>query len=214
MQEQQSTSPIIGRIITVCGLVSLVAIIVFFVVRWRIVNTSGEMEYVTVKWERETFDFASGVRCHVFPEQKLAFFLGDGGDDEFFDNIKSRSFHTSMLKTSSGLSGSVTSSAKSGGGETFSDQTGKMTYFLDDKHLMVFSEGGTKLTLPDGREFTLDGKTPLWLRCKSDGTIDRLDELPKGFVDFFESPPPEPGLLGKVTSYPGAFQEQNDCPAL
>jgi hypothetical protein len=72
---------------------------------------------------------------------------------------------------------------------------------------MVVSARGTKLTLADGRKFTLDGQTPLWLRCKSDGTIVVLDELPEGFVEFFESPPPEPGLIGSVKSWPEVFRK-------
>ena len=72
---------------------------------------------------------------------------------------------------------------------------------------MVISARGTKLTLVDGREFALDGQTPLWFRCKSDGTIIELDELPEGFVDFFESPPPDPGMLGLIQSYPEAFRK-------
>ena len=77
----------------------------------------------------------------------------------------------------------------------------------DNHCVMVVSEHDTQLTLADGRKYTLDGQTPLWLRCKTDGTIVQLDELPEGFVEFFESPPPDPGFYDRVKSYPEAFQQ-------
>jgi len=50
--------------------------------------------------------------------------------------------------------------------------------FADNQScVMVISSRGTKLTLEDGRKFILDGKTPLWLRCRSNGTVIELDKL-------------------------------------
>ena len=196
----QDTSPIVNRIVIVCGLVAIVAIVGFFVLQWSV-------KYASVIWSEESFGFESGVRCYVFPEPKLAIFLVDDDTKEVFDRINQhgsvRGTNVNGFSTSIGMSKSgnvVVSSTKI--------ERGKMEMeFLDGKCKMVVSERGTKLTLADGREFLLDGKTPLWLRCKSDGTIDHLDELPKGFVEFFESPPSNPGMIGNVKSYPDAFRK-------
>jgi len=76
--------------------------------------------------------------------------------------------------------------------------------FFDGKSIMVFSERGTKLTLADGREFILDGKTPLWLRCKRDGTFIELHELPEGFIEFFEN---NRIAAETIKTYPEAFRK-------
>ena len=60
-----------------------------------------------------------------------------------------------------------------------------------------------KLTLADGREFTLDGKTPLWLRCKRDGTFIELHELPEGFIEYFENNPHD---AESIKTYPEVFR--------
>jgi hypothetical protein len=161
-----------------------------------------------MEWNRENFSFNSGPTVYVFQQPKLVVFLGDGGDEEIFDRIGSAGSSTSSFPTGFGhggtgfhRSGDVEVSASSSG-------NGKITmWFLDRTHEMVFSERGTKLTLADGRTFTLDGKTPLWLRCMSDGTVIELDELPEGFIEFFESPPDNPGLIQSVRSYPDAFRK-------
>jgi len=200
MQEQQPASPIVSRLITVLGILALVGIIGYFALRWKV-------EYAPVRWNGENFTFQSGPRCFVFHEPKLAIFLGDGGAEEVFDNINQCGY-TNILT----VNGFSTSSDSWGDGSvvffSHTTQLGKMTMeFLDGKCGMVVSARGTKLTLADGREFTLDGKTPLWLRCKSDGTIVQLDELPKGFVEFFESPPSDSMMHTSVTSYPEAFRK-------
>ena len=162
-----------------------------------------------MEWITESFAFASGPSCFVFLQPKVVLFFGDGGEEEIFDFIypsgKSAVFvPPGLLGVSSGYSMAngvlVHSFTTSWGGE--------ITHrFSNEDHGMVFSERGTKLTLADGRTFTLDGKTPLWLRCKSDGTVIKLDELPEGFVQFFESPPDNPGLIETIESYPDAFRK-------
>jgi len=171
------------------------------------------MKNINYNWHEESFGFASGSRCHVFQELKLAVFFGDGGIDEVFDRINdysqskritANSFTTSFSWTNDGSA--VSSSYQSHDGMATmrsSHGNGK----CDNQCVMVVSEHGTKLTLADGREFTLDRKMPLWLRCKSDGTIVQLDKLPDGFVEFFDSPPPDSGFIDRVKSYPEAFQK-------
>jgi hypothetical protein len=157
-----------------------------------------------MEWNEESFSFNSGPTVYVFQQPKLVLFLGDGGEEEIFDRISSRG-----SSTSTGSFGG-NSSHRSGGVEVFASTGGfgkKTMWFLDRKHKMVLSERGTKLTLADGRTFTLDGKTPLWLRCMSDGTVIELDELPEGFIEFFESPPDNPGMIGSIRSYPDAFRK-------
>ena len=160
--------------------------------------------FSSVGWKREHLHFRSGASCYVFHEPKLIFFLGDGGTDEVFDRIGGISGGT----FSANGFGVSTSGTRSDSIEIFSSKTqrGKTTMqFLDGKHIVVLSHRGTKLTLADGREFTLDGKTSLWLRCKSDGTIEHLNELPKGFVEYFESPPP--GAIEATTISSEMFQK-------
>jgi len=194
MQENQHASSPVNRIVIVLAIASLVGMVGFFILRWKI-------EYAPVNWYQENFGFESGARCVAFTEPKFAVFFGDGGADEIFNRINSHSSSSRMT-----VNGYGTSSSSSGafGRKT---QYGKTTmWFLNGKCSMTVSHRGTKLTLADGRKFTLDGRTPLWLRCKSDGTIVQLDELPKGFVEFFESPPSDPGLIHSIKSWPEAFQ--------
>lgn len=197
----QATSPIINRIVItgmiVCGLVAIVAVIGFLAIR----------SHAPVSWSVENIGFQSGVECYVFARPKLVVFLGDGGPEELFDSID-RCGHMGRINVN-GLSFSFGESES----DNFSVSASRIQHgkgeiaFLDGKCKMVISGRGTKLTLADGRKFQLDGKTPLWLRCKSDGTIDQLDELPEGFVEFFESPSPDPGMIESVESYPDAFQK-------
>jgi len=161
-----------------------------------------------MEWNEESFSFNSGPTVYVFQQPKLVVFLGDGGDEEIFDRIGSRGSRTGSFSTGFGHHGS--GSHRSGDVEVFASTSGfgkKTMWFLDRKHEMVLSERATKLTLADGRTFTLDGKTPLWLRCMSDGTVIELDELPEGFVQFFESTPDNPGMIGSIRSYPEAFRK-------
>ena len=203
----QNTSPVVTRIVIICAIVSIAAIIGFFAIQWSVKSKP-------VSWRGEFFGFKSGPYCLVFPEPKLAIFIGDGGSEESFDSIDGCAGSDITAydgRFSYDLRGRLSSrgSTKLGNvGYTRESQRGKTTLrFVGGKCEMVISERATKLTLADGREFQLDGKTPLWLRCKSDGTIDHLDELPEGFVEFFESPPPEPGLIWGVESYPEAFKK-------
>jgi len=80
----------------------------------------------------------------------------------------------------------------------------KTVKFFNGKGVMVFTSRGTKLTLADGREYTLDGNTPLWLRCKPDGIFVELEELPEGFIEYFENNPRD---AAAIRSYPEAFQK-------
>jgi len=196
MQEHHSTSPTVTRIVIVLAILSLIGFAGFGVLHWK-------AERTPVLWYQESFGFDySKAHCVVFLEPKLAFFLGDGGTDEVFNRIGSHSSTSRMTINGYGFS------SGSSGIFGYKTQYGKTTmWFLNGKHEMVVSHRGTKLTLSDGREFTLDGQTPLWLRCKSDGTIVEMEELPEGFVEFFESPPPEPGLIGSVKSWPDAFRK-------
>jgi len=194
MQESQPSSSPVKRIVTVFGIVALLGMIGFFIL----------VLFTPVKWTEESFHFASGPRCVVFPEPKLALFLGDGGSDEVFDRIHGI-FHDRIGFTVNHYIGFFSSSDSDFSLKT---QGGKTTMqFYGGKGSLVVTQRGTKLMLADGREFTLDGQTPLWLRCKSDGTIEQLDELPEGFVGYFESPPPDPGMIRSIESYPKAFQK-------
>jgi hypothetical protein len=195
MQEHHSASPTVIRIVTVLAIVSVIGMVGFGVLYWKI-------EYVPVNWYQESFGFESKALCVAFVEPKFAVFLGDGGTDEVFNRINFYSSGSQMTVNGYGVSSS------SSGFFARRTQHGKTTMrFLDGKCTMTLSHRGTKLKLADGREFVLDGQTPLWLRCKSDGTIVQLDELPEGFVEFFESPPPDPGLIGSVKSWPDAFRK-------
>jgi hypothetical protein len=133
----------------------------------------------------------------------LVVFLGDGGEEEVFQR---------PVGFGAGIGTSGRSGRRESGREvnvfSYSNKRGKMTIeFLDGKCVMVVSKHGTKLTLADGREFMLDGQTPLWLRCKSDGTVVELDELPTGFADFIESPPPDHVWMSDAKSYPDVFRK-------
>ena len=199
MQDHHTSSPTVTRIVTVLGVASLIGLAVFGVLFLR-------SYYAPVRWNQESLRFNSGSICYVFCEPKLVIFLGEDGSEEVFDCISGIGHHTGFY--ASGSRGS--SSSMTGGVEVFGHdgQGDKITMrFLAGKSVMVVSDRGTKLTLADGREFTLDGRTPLWLRCKSDGTIVELEELPAGFVEFFESPPPDPGFIGEVKSWPEAFRK-------
>ena len=198
MEQQAAKTTPVTRVVMILVIVALLGMIGYGVLYWR-------MERIPVIWDSESFDFASGPQCYVFIEPKLTIFIGDEGTDEVFDRINECGQHRGInvnrfVSTFESLKydNVVVSSYQ------FQDGTMTMRY-LDGKFDMVVSHRGTKLTLADGREFKLDGKTPLWLRCKTDGTIVSLDELPNGFVEFFESPPPDPGNIGEVTSYPEAF---------
>ena len=202
MQEHHSTSPTVTRIVIVLAIVSLIGFAGFGVLHWK-------AERIPVLWYQESFGFDDSkshcvAYCVVFLEPKLVFFLGDGGTDEVFNRIGSHSSFSGITVNGYG----VGTSSGSSEGFSFKTQPGKMTMrLLDGKHEMVVSRSGRKLILNDGRKFTLDGRTPLWLRCKSDGTIVELEELPEGFVEFFESPPANPGLIGSVKSWPEAFRK-------
>jgi len=197
MQDHHTSSPTVTRIVTVLGVASLIGLAVFGVLLLRSYYAPpiyGDEEYI---------QFESGSDCYVFCELKLAIFLGDGGAEEVFDRLGGG------VNVSVNDFGGISSLYKNGVSVVvFSHERGKTTIkFFDGKGEMVLSDRGTKLALADGREFTLDGRTPLWLRCKSDGTIVELEELPEGFVEFFESPPPDPGLIGSVKSWPDAFRK-------
>jgi hypothetical protein len=191
MEQQAAKTTPVTRVVTILGIAALLGMIGY-----------GVLVFLApVKWREDSFRFASGATCIVFAEPKLIIFLRDGGDDEVFDRVNG-SFHNAGFTVNNFL-GYSSSSGKDLSRKT---QGGKTTMqFLGGKGSLVVSHRGTKLTLADGREFILDGKTPLWLRCKTDGTIVQMDELPDGFVEFFESPPPDPGNIGEVTSYPEAF---------
>jgi hypothetical protein len=159
---------------------------------------------------KEYIRFQSGAFCFVFIEPKLVIIVGDGGEEEVFDHFESCGLDNSIAGDpfycgfgSSTTNGVVNHSYKRSFGRTTIE-------FLNGKYVMNFSLRGTKLTLADGRTFTLDGKTPLWLRCKSDGTIVELDELPEGLIEFFEVPS-EFARAGYnkslVKSYPAAFRK-------
>ena len=153
----------------------------------------------------ESFGFRSGPTCFVVIESKLVVFLGDG-EGEIFDNINSRAFaggEPRMLDFFGRASGRSTNNNEEI--YSYTSQFGKMTMrFFDGKSKMVLSSFGTKLTLSDGRQFTLDGKTPLWLRLMSDGTVIELDELPEGFVEYFETHHASGTTM--IRSYPNAFR--------
>jgi len=152
--------------------------------------------FYPIQWVKEIIEFDTGYRCYVFREPKLFIFLGDGGDEKIIDH----SIYTNGTNVNlyfgmfSGYSQGSLSLGENGKGKniefySFVSMFGRMTMkFLDGKHVMVVSSRGTKLTLSDGRQFTLDGKTPLLLRCKSDGTVIKLNELPEGLAEYLESP--------------------------
>ena len=195
---EKTVSPASNRFVTVIGVMSLVALLgygVLYVYRWQVENTPP-------RWYLEDFEFASGVAVYVFIEPRLVFFLGDEGP---FDYINSRG-------SSSGFSPGPGSSGRSTrDGSVIFEYAGNLSgttiRFLDGKCEIRFNRKGTQLTLSDGREFNLKESSPLWLRINDDGTVVELDELPEGFVDFFESPPPDPGFLDSVKSYPEAFRK-------
>ena len=198
MQENQHASSPVNRIVIVLGILSMIGMLAFGVLFLR-------SYYAPVRWNYEYLRFASGPHCFVFLEPKLAIFLGDGGTEEIFDCINgcgSNIFDANGFRGSRGMTGSNSVEVFS-----YEGQGGKtIMRFGNGKCTMVVSRHGTRLTLADGRKFRLDGRTPLWLRCKSDGTIVQLDKLPEGFDEFFESPPSDPGLIDSIKSWPEAFQ--------
>ena len=214
MDEQPNTSYKIIRIVIVVALLSFVALRVTgsYIDQRRVEHT---LKNNNPNWHEEYFGFAAGPRCHVFKELKLAFFFGDGEADEAFDRINDCGQHSRLtgngFTTSFGWkndgTGVLSSYQSQDGMVTMNSSHGYSNEKSDGQCVIAVSEHGTKLLLTDGREFTLDGQTPLWLRCKSDGTIVQLSELPKGFVEFFESPPPNPGFIEKIEFYPEAFQK-------
>ena len=180
-----------NRFVTVIGVMSLVALLgygAFFAYRWQVENTPP-------RWIHESFSFASGVTVHVFIEPRLVFFLGD---EKPFDRINTY--------TSGGFSPGYSNGA-SGAFVYTSDRRWTIVRFLAGKGEMKLNRKGTQLILGDGREFNLKESSSLWFRINDDGTVVEQDELPEGFVDFFESPPLDPGFLDSVKSYPEAFRK-------
>jgi len=154
-------------------------------------NHSGPAQQNALQWwQTESITFSSDQRCYVFPGQKLVIFIGDE-NDAIFDYIANRG--------GGGLdiSGSFGGSFGDGYAQcTVHIHSGDVTMDFDNgKFVMVVTKHGTQLTLADGRGFCLDGQTPLRLRCRPDGTIVVLDELPPGFVEFFENPPPHSAAM-------------------
>ena len=195
MEPQIAKTTPVTRVVMVLGIASLIGMIGY-----------GGFLLYPVGWSNESFTFVSGPECAVIPDLKLTIFVGDDGPDEVFDRIDGYGYGG---PTTIGFgSGGNSSSVNNDGIVIYSHKTenSRITMqFFDGKGSLTVSRRGTKLTLADGREFKLDGKTPLWLRCKTDGTIVQMDELPEGFVEFFESPPTDPGLIRNVKSYPEAF---------
>ena len=190
MEPQVAKTTPVTRVVMVLGIASLLGMIGF-----------GVFVFLApVKWRHDEFEFASGARCLVFAEPKLIIILGDGGDDEVFDRVNG-SFYVAGFTVNNYL-GYYSSSGKD---LSLKTQGGKTTmYFPGEGGSLVVSHRGTKLTLADGREFKLDGKTPLWLRCKTDGTIVQLDELPDGFVELFKTSPHQ-RVNELMQQYPEAF---------
>jgi len=176
------------------------------VVLFTIVSICWRFPVFVVPQGIESFGFRSGPTCFVVIESKLVVFLGDGDGEEVFDRINSRSFsggEPGILDFFGRASGRSTSNNEEI--YSYTSQFGKTTMrFFDGKGKMVLSSFGTKLTLSDGRQFTLDGKTPLWLRLMSDGTVIELDELPEGFVEYFETHHASGTTM--IRSYPHAFR--------
>jgi len=180
-------------------LVLLLAYAAFLGYRWKIENTPPT-------WTLETFELRPGQDVYVFMEPRLVLFLGDEGP---FDWIGSRGEQTFCI----GATGTGYSQRDTRMIYQFSSNRRVTTMqFLDGKSEMKLNfmgaKLGTKLTLDDGREFNLKESSPLWLRVKDDGTILELDELPEGFVEFFESPSPDPDLRKSIKSYPDAFRKE------
>ncbi|MCL2624225.1 MAG: hypothetical protein FWD31_11225 [Planctomycetaceae bacterium] len=200
METQPNTSSLVTRVVIVLGIVSLLGMIGYGVFLYNIKSKP-------VYWRTELFYFRSGSACFVFCEPKLTIFCGDGGVEDVFDTINVHVGGSDDARIAVSDFGSI---VRSGGEKFFSSKTqrGKTTMrFYDGKCVMVVSHRGTKLSLADGRQFILDGQTPLLLRCKADGTIVQLNELPEGFVEFCESPPTNAGLNDVLKElYPKAFQ--------
>jgi len=194
---EKTVSPASNRFVTVIGVMSLVALLgygVLYVYRWQVENTPP-------RWTREHFTFGSEVTVYVFVEPRLVFFLGD---EKPFDRIGSHGMSSFYPGPGgSGTSGSGTHTIF----EYAGDFHGTTIWFLDGKCKMRLNRRGTQLTLSDGREFNLKESSSLWFRINDDGTVVELDELPEGFIDFFESPPPDPGFLSSIKSYPEAFRK-------
>ena len=193
---EKTVSPASNRFVTVIGVMSLVALLgygVLYVYRWQVENTPTD-------WNLEIFEFTSGVSVYVYMEPRLVFFLGEEGS---FVRLCGRSEMSFRPGYGSGIIQNDTDVIY----VHIGDSRWTTMQFLDGKCIMRVNQKGTQLILSDGREFNLKESSPLWFRIKDDGTVVELDELPEGFVDFFESPPPDPGLLGSVKSYPEAFRK-------
>ena len=147
--------------------------------------------YSRIYWSGEAFRFVSGPDCFVFREPKLVIFFDDENTEECFDHIDRGSWRSHRFVVSY-LGGSYVSwhghyndereftlikIRSDGEGDTAKIRFGGGIFASNRGCVMVISSRGTKLTLEDGREFTLYGKTPLWLRCKSNGTVIELDKL-------------------------------------
>ena len=194
---EKPVSPASNRLVTVIGVMSLVALLgygAFFAYRWQVEN-------MPPRWNLEDFGFTSGTTVYVFLEPRLVFFLGDEGPFDYINSHGSSGFSPGPGSSGRRTSGTNVVYAYAG------DHRGTTIRFLDGKCEIRFNRKGTQLTLSDGREFNLKESSPLWLRINDDGTVVELDELPEGFVDFFESPPPSSGLLDMVKSYPEAFRK-------
>ncbi len=155
---------------------------------------------VRAHWHLESFsiscDSGGYASVYIFVEPRIVIFLGE---DRGFNNVTSRGYQTFSLGSGNGSHGTL----------FVYDGDKKWTHmeFLDGKCGMKIDHKGTKLILADGREFSLVGNEPIWLRCKDDGTITELDALPEGFLEFMERPITQPmDFRADIESYPAAFQ--------
>ena len=189
------TTPVM-QVMKILGIVALVSIVVCFLA----------MRYAPIHWTLESFSFASGQKCYIFAEPKLGIFLCDGGDDDVFEG--NNGYHRGKMNVNSIFGfgdrweqdGFVALPVRYGYDRTGAPTKTMYVLTIDDKYSMTVSERGTLLTLLSGREFMLDGKTPLWLCCKPDGTVVPLKEQPKGFLEFMKSPPPDSSIIKAIQS--------------
>ena len=180
MKEKALPSSPVTRVVTVLGLVSLLALLGFLaliVYRWNTPPT----------WTFESYTFDSGSSVCIFLEPQLAFVIGNDLTFEGHYSQFGQPFSPGLTIKGGHTGGSSTNLGGCMVYEYNINRQGTTIRFIDGKHKMQLNFLGTELTLADGRVIKLKESPPHCLQIKNDGTVIVLDKLPEPLDRLFHS---------------------------